>query len=356
MNVQWDWLVPLALCWAGLATWVVRLRRRRDNRAARWMCVALAALAASMTLQLEVVYPAVDAVTTPGFTAMASNCLTVLAIAAARCTFLHMELPTAVAAPRVTRWLVLLVAVCAVMVVLFATAPSNYVEFAARVRGTDPVPLVSWSGYAYVAYVAPAATGLGWAAWRYARLADRFTLRLGLQLLAASSLVTAAYAVVRLAGMVAYDAGVQGAARLPVGPLFRLAIVLLLLGLTLPLVSRRLGLDRVVRWVALNRQYRLLFPLWDALRTEFPGISLDPSPRRLPFAAPDAVLYRRMIEIWDGLLLLRPYVDGVVDAAAVHEALRRKRAGALGSGGVAPAGDGVAELTDLARRYRALSC
>jgi hypothetical protein len=123
-----------------------------------------------------------------------------------------------------------------------------------------------------------------------------------------------------------------------------------------PLASRRLGVDRAVRWVALNWQYRLLFALWHALWAEFPGISLDPSPHRLPFAAPDGVLYRRMIEIWDGLLLLRPYVDGVVDAPAVHQALARKRAGAIGSGGVGPVGDGVAELTELARRYRDISC
>lgn len=354
MTVQWDWLVPLALCWLGLLTRLAGLRRKRDNRAARWMCGALAGLVASMTLQLRVVHPALDTVTTAGFAATASNCLTVLALAAARCTFLHMELPAATATPRVTRWVLVGLATCAVMIVLFATAPSNYGTVLA-----DPVPVVSWAGYVYVAYVAPAAAALGWAAWRYARIADRFALRLGLRLLAASTAVTVGYALVRLAGMAAHDAGVARSVLYGplVGLLFRLAIGLLLVALALP-VAGRLGMDRVVRWVALDRQYRLLFPLWHALRTEFPGIALDPAPRRLPFAAPDGVLYRRMIEIWDGLLCLRPYVEGVVDAPAVHDALVRRRAGTAAGGAApaGPAGDEVAALTELARRYRDLSC
>ncbi|MFL6124367.1 MAB_1171c family putative transporter [Actinophytocola sp.] len=360
MTVQWDWLVPLALCWLGLLTRLAGPRRGRATRAGRWMSVALTGLVASMTLQLAVVHPAVDALTAPGLAAMASNCLTVLALAAAGCTFLHLELPAPVAAPRVARWLVLGLAVCAVLVVLFLTAPSNYPEYVARSRGADPVPLVSWEGYGYVAYVAPAAVLLGASAWRCARVADRFTLRLGLRIMGAGDAVAAAYAVTRCAGMVAYDAGVRGSVLYGplVGLLFRLAILLVLLGLALPLAGRPTGMDRVARWVALNRQYRLLFPLWHALRSEFPDISLDPSPRRLPFAAPDGVLYRRMIEIWDGLLCLRPYVDGAMDAVAVHRALACRHAGERARGGTAPAapaGDEVAELTELARRYRVIA-
>jgi hypothetical protein len=357
VTVQWNWLVPLALCWLALLIRLAGLRRKRDNRAAQWICVALAALVVSMTLQLAVVAPALDALPTAGFTVMASNCLTVLAVAAARCTFLHMELPAPVAAPRVVRWAVVGLVVCVVMIVLFLAAPSNYLEFMATSHSANPVPPVSWEGYVYVAYVAPAAAALGWSAWRYARLADRFTLRLGLRLLGAGATIATGYAVVRFAGMAAYDAGVRRSVLYGplVGLLFRIAIVLVLLGLALPLARRRLDANPVVRWLALNRQYRLLGPLWRALRAEFPGIALDPSPRRLPFTAPDGVLYRRMIEIWDGLLCLRPYVDGAVDAAAVARALKRRRDGerAPDSGmPVATAGDEVAELTELARQYR----
>lgn len=344
-------LVILVLFWLGLLTRIANLRRKWDNRAARWICVALAALAMSMTLQLTAVGPAVDALTSLGFTALASNCLTVLSLVGARCAFLYMEQE----APRVTRWTALGLTVCAVMLVLFLTTRSNYAEFMARSNTAAPVPPVSWYGYVYVAYIAPGAAVLGWAVLRYARLAGRFSLRHGLRLMCAGALVTTAYAVARLAGMVTYDAGVARSVLYGplVGLLFRIAIVLVLLGLALPLIGRHL--DRLARWVALNRQYRLLFPLWSALRAEFPGISLDPPPRRLPFESPDGVLYRRMIEIWDGLLCLRPYVDGPVDAAEVHEALNRKHTGDRAPNPDNPPptrGDEIAELTTLAQQYR----
>jgi hypothetical protein len=360
VTIQFGLLGILALCWLGLLMRAARLRRDPEDRAARWICVALAALAASMTLQLAVVHPAVDALTTAGFTALVSNCLTVLALSAARCVFLYMEQGSRAAGPRVKNWTIVWLAVCALMIVLLPTAPSNHAEYVVRLYTADPVPLVSWYGYVYVAYVAPAAAALGWASLRYARLTDRFTLRHGLRLMVAGALVASGYAVVRLAGMVAYDTGVERSVLYGplVGLLSRIAVVLVLLGLALPAIGPRLGVDRVARWVELNRQYRLLFPLWNALRAEFPGISLDPSPRSLPFAAPDGVLYRRMIEIWDGLLCLRPHMDGAVDAAAVHQALRRKRRGdhAL-DGGVSTmaTGDEVAALTELARQYRDIS-
>lgn len=360
MTVQSGLAVVLAFCWLGLLIRVASLRHKRDNGAARWICVALGALVASMTLQLAGPRTALDTLTTAGTGAMASNCLTVLALVATRCTFLYMELVSEVAAPRARRWTILGLAVCALMIVLFLTAPSNYAEYLARTDTANPVPKVSWQGYVYVAYVVPAAAELGRAALRYARLTDRFTLRHGLRLMGVGAVVASGYAVVRLAGMVAYDIGVERSVLY--GPLdrvlFQIAVVLFLLGLALPAVGPRLGVDRGMRWVALNRQYRLLFPLWNALRAEFPGISLDPSPRRLPFAAPDGVLYRRMIEIWDGLLCLRPHLDGAVDAAAVQQALRRKASGERANDGGVPVtttGDEVAELTELARQYRDIS-
>ncbi|RCH67406.1 hypothetical protein DT019_17465 [Streptomyces sp. SDr-06] len=72
-------------------------------------------------------------------------------------------------------------------------------------------------------------------------------------------------------------------------------------------------------WVALRhwwwsyRTYRALGPLWSALHHAFPEIALL-QPRRGPGElAPGALglaLYRRVIEIHDGLLLLRPHLAG----------------------------------------------
>ncbi|MEY9912363.1 hypothetical protein ABIA35_008624 [Catenulispora sp. MAP12-49] len=54
--------------------------------------------------------------------------------------------------------------------------------------------------------------------------------------------------------------------------------------------------------------YRRLTPLWEAIRTELPQIALEDD-RRLLFSGRslDFALYRRVIEIHDGRLALRPY-------------------------------------------------
>ncbi|MEY9962496.1 hypothetical protein ABIA33_000522 [Streptacidiphilus sp. MAP12-16] len=64
------------------------------------------------------------------------------------------------------------------------------------------------------------------------------------------------------------------------------------------------------RWLRSYRQYRSLGHLWSALHAVVPAIVLDPAPRRrgpdLPLDA-EFALHRRIIEIYDGRLALRPY-------------------------------------------------
>ncbi|MFI9723157.1 MAB_1171c family putative transporter [Streptomyces sp. NPDC052396] len=74
---------------------------------------------------------------------------------------------------------------------------------------------------------------------------------------------------------------------------------------------------RLRHWWWSYRTYRALAPLWSALHRTFPQIALpQPARRGVHFA-----LYRRVIEIHDGLLLLRPRLPGPVrtetDTAAV---------------------------------------
>lgn len=90
-----------------------------------------------------------------------------------------------------------------------------------------------------------------------------------------------------------------------------------------------------LRWLRAYRSYRALEPLWSALHSELPEIALTLSgpDRRIPLRHAEFALYRRIIEIRDGQLALRPYADpgpfGPVPATggrpgspaqAVHEA------------------------------------
>ncbi|MFD3523510.1 MAB_1171c family putative transporter [Streptomyces sp. NPDC058653] len=97
------------------------------------------------------------------------------------------------------------------------------------------------------------------------------------------------------------------------------------------------------RWLRARRSYHALEPLWTALHTELPGIALqDPSAAghgHLPWRA-TFELYRRVVEIRDAYLALRPYTEpetagriaasppdrrAVLEATAIAQALRNRR-------------------------------
>ncbi|GAA1945615.1 MAB_1171c family putative transporter [Kitasatospora viridis] len=101
-----------------------------------------------------------------------------------------------------------------------------------------------------------------------------------------------------------------------------------------------------LRWLRARRRYRALGPLWSALHTAVPGIALAPRPnRRPPLRAAEFALYRRIIEIRDGQLALRPHLPAelpewitaaagegdphgaVLEAAALAAALESRRCG-----------------------------
>ncbi|MGP9022937.1 MAB_1171c family putative transporter [Streptomyces sp. BR1] len=77
-------------------------------------------------------------------------------------------------------------------------------------------------------------------------------------------------------------------------------------------------------WWWSHRTYRALTPLWSALHREFPEIALQP-PRRsirirqLTSRAVRFALYRRVIEIHDGLLLLRPRMETLPEPVTAAE-------------------------------------
>ncbi|MFD5245594.1 MAB_1171c family putative transporter [Amycolatopsis sp. NPDC058340] len=76
------------------------------------------------------------------------------------------------------------------------------------------------------------------------------------------------------------------------------------------------------RLIGLYRTYRRIEPLWAALREAVPGIALDPGPG-MPGGV-EFALYRRVIEIRDGHLALRPYFDPDLPRVAEAEARKAK--------------------------------
>jgi uncharacterized protein DUF6545 len=145
-----------------------------------------------------------------------------------------------------------------------------------------------------------------------ARLVDRHWLRHGLLTLAAGSAMFLVY----LLAMTVYVVALRFDLRLTAvhdGSIVVAAVstVIIGVGITVPVLGPRW--DRLLA-------YRRLEPLWLALRRAAPDVVLEPpwstrldawSTRNLDFR-----LYRRVIEIRDGALAVRPYFDPDVAASA----------------------------------------
>ncbi|MFC4960606.1 MAB_1171c family putative transporter [Streptomyces mauvecolor] len=113
-------------------------------------------------------------------------------------------------------------------------------------------------------------------------------------------------------------------------------------------------------WWWSYRTYRALAPLWSALHRRFPEIALLGPRRGLAEIAPRALrfaLYRRVIEIHDGMLLVRPHLEGpsltgpdsaaAARAASILAALDRAALGPPATDFAPPLlGDGAAIGTD----------
>ena len=178
---------------------------------------------------------------------------------------------------------------------------------------------------AYVLAQLPVFAAIMWLGLRYARLADTAALRVALRMVVAGTAIACVYLVNKAVLSASYRFGFAdpfGHTAIAGKVLPTTAYLLVLIGAALP---------SAVGWLGRYRRYRQLGPLWRALYRADPAIALDPPtvPDLLVFARLRLRLYRRVIEIRDGLLALRPYRDPAVAATARDSA---SRAGLTGPG------------------------
>ncbi|MEU0797203.1 MAB_1171c family putative transporter [Amycolatopsis sp. NPDC005961] len=215
------------------------------------------------------------------------------------------------AARRYTAWAL---AGGAAMVVTFALAPNVMPQS----------PFVMEYCIAYAVALLPEFAVIGRLCLQDARKAPDRILRTGLGLVVAGIVAAAAYMVIRTVIAISarapfdfdYGKGFLLSKALPTT-----AHLLVLVGVGVPAVA---GLLRR------RRQYRRLGPLWLALYRAEPAIALEP-PRTTVFPT-RLHLYRRVIEIRDGLLVIRPYRTGSAtgerqEAAEILAALRAREDG-----------------------------
>lgn len=169
--------------------------------------------------------------------------------------------------------------------------------------------------FAYAAAQIPPLVAVMVLCRRYARIVGDPALRTGLWLTVAGI----AGAFLYLVSTTVLAASARFSFAYPLGRDFLVATILptaaqllVLLGVALPALTG---------WLSRYRLYRRLSPLWTVLYQADPEIALDP-PRALALGNLKLRLYRRVIEIRDGLLALQPYRDPEIAVTARESASR----------------------------------
>lgn len=350
--MRWQYLLtPAPLPWLGLLYKLPALRRSPRNAALRALCFAFFALGTALVLLLPPVYRWTTTLTgIPHLARLLAHSFGLLNGWAVQLLLLHLTHDTATARrPSRARHVVLAV-VLTVMTALFLQAPieSASADFLSTYAGS---PWIAAYLSVYLFYVGYSLFDIGSLSARYSRQARSAPLHLGLQLVAIGSFIGLIYPVEKTAYVLArlvtpdvpnFEAPISTA-------VIAVSVLLVVTGLTLP----SWGAKAVVLWDAMvsYRLHRAMQPLWAALSQAYPEIVVDPL-RRRPYRQS---LHRRVIEVRDGLLALRPFhqpvdaVDGLTadghredhrhhrghgrdrhrawaDAMAVHAALARKQA------------------------------
>jgi hypothetical protein len=271
----------------------------------------------------------------PDLGRLLSNITTMIAAFTILALLITLSYPLPAARPKLRRRLAGLIACILAMAGLFTIAsplPETLGDFGGLYQ-TRPVLL----GYIsiYIAFLGTALAELLVLAWRYAQLArHRRYLHAGLLLMAAGAVLglvylaeKTAYVITQAASLPPPFASDQDCSSLltPAQCAFSItlpitAVLLAAIGATLPVWGA--ALETPWRHYQQARTFRALEPLWGRLRDAFPQITLpDPANRGAALHSDLAFrLYRRVIEIDDARLLLRPYHDPAVTHAATTAA------------------------------------
>ena len=327
--------IPIVVTWSALAYKLRDLRNDPRNTVLRSFCVVVASIGLTFTLG----WPPVDwrLEHASGVLAIWVVGTSTVGCAFVQATLLLWTYPPERAWPKIRRRMPGYAAAFAAILVLVLAARPATVHLDVAAYADRPETL--WGRTPYVAEaVLVSLVALGFTSveatrhfWRYARaVVGRHWLRRGLRVTGYGTLANLCYCVagaVFVCGL--RYAGVElPVARQAMMATSNLGVLVAAVGVTMPAWGP--WLDRV-------RSYRRLHPLWHALSRAVPEVVLDRRAGRWRFRDLDFRLYRRVIEIRDGRLALRGFLDERV--AATADALGR-RAGL--------SGDALAAATEAA--------
>ncbi len=320
------------------------LRARGQRKPTEFPLVVIAIALGLAFVFLAPATQALESELAPSLGRLLSNVCTLVAAFGCQHLMLYVSHPAEQVPAKVrVRLITLLIAVGVMAVMFFTSSPPKGIGIFTGLYRSQPTLAVYVLVYA--SYLGSAVIDLAALALRSVRGA-RAWLRLGMILIAAGCVLAAGYLIEKVIGVVSELITASTAepyctsAFATVGCTFAvgmpaLAVLLIILGTTLPTLGPRL--EQLARGIWHRRSLRRLRPLWETLHEALPDIALA-TPDYLPTPSlPGEIserLYRRVIAIRDGLLMLEPYRDPADtrkhrDQADAAELTGQRRAAAI---------------------------
>ena len=289
---------------------IVYIHRGRWTPGRVGTAASFAFVAVGMTLSVPAVGSAVDrAAGLPELWRVLAHICVMGVVASAETQLVMLAYPPEQARRRIAFRIWVSVSAAAVLVVLYSVASMRPGSVTLNVEDAR-IPAVSAYLLVYLAAFVWYSVDIMRLAWRFARSTPRPWSRRGLRLAAIGASFGFLYCLNKGAFIVGYWIGFR-----PTGEKAITAILILLLvvfcaaGFTLPAWGP--SIDVVRRWASRRRSYRLLYPLWRDLVQASPNLVLDGQldHGRAPLRGVDFALTRRVVEICDARLGLRPWIS-----------------------------------------------
>jgi hypothetical protein len=287
-----------------------RVPRSRETRPSDWaLSGTLAALALGLALKAPGPYQTVgDAAGVPHLARVVVDSCALLSAFGTQIVLLHMLRPPEQARVSMRRRAGVASAAVSLMALAFLVAdPVAGDADAQRMHAADP-GLLQFR-ILYLAFLTWAFIDIARLCWRFAALADERLMAVGLRCIAAGGTVGLAYVmagVMQLAGAAHDDVGAVEAARQASNALIGLATVLVVIGSTMPAIAaRRQGPTST------HAPGEAVESLWSSLTSALPDVVLT-----VDRTSAAEETYRRVIEIEDARLALRPLRTREVQMAA----------------------------------------
>jgi len=328
--------VGAAASWAMVCFTLYRLWRTRwTDRGRQALCGAFFFSGLGQMVEVTAVAAPLNALfAVPNLNRLiAYTCATMIGVCEAALV-LYWSVPADVARRRLHRRLLFYACCILGLCVMFALGnkPSPTQHFAAEHADSG---FVAAFLFIYVVVQISYLGDVALVAWRFAKVAERLWVRRGLRLVATGGAVGVLEALDKTGFiLVALRGGAPEGEEAVSSLIVMVASLFLLSGWAVAAQESRLA--GAIQWLEQYRVHRQLYPLWRAFYDAIPAIALAPpasrwqaiwSPRNMRFR-----LLRRMIEIRDGQMNIRAYVDphdsdlADVNQEAANEA-RRIRAG-----------------------------